>query len=134
MVADRIADVDGPVLEIGLGNGRTYDHIRSILPERNIFVLGRVVQAHPDCTPPPEQLKLGDLADTLPEALDRIDTPASLAHADIGCGDPAVDRVTATLLGHWLPKLVAQGGMILSSDPHPGSRRAGVSAQRRWVR
>ena len=30
----RIADLPGPVLEFGLGNGRTYDHLRELLPTR----------------------------------------------------------------------------------------------------
>ena len=29
-VAQRIAAIDGPVLELGLGNGRTYDHLREL--------------------------------------------------------------------------------------------------------
>ena len=41
--ADLIRDVPGPVLEFGLGNGRTYDHLRSLLPERTIFVFERQV-------------------------------------------------------------------------------------------
>ncbi|MDX1738439.1 MAG: class I SAM-dependent methyltransferase, partial [Alphaproteobacteria bacterium] len=31
----------GHVLELGLGNGRTYDHLREILPDREIFVFER---------------------------------------------------------------------------------------------
>jgi hypothetical protein len=44
--AELIADVPGPVLELGLGNGRTYDHLREQLPARRIFVFERLVQAH----------------------------------------------------------------------------------------
>ena len=40
-VAGQIRDVAGPVLEFGLGNGRTYDHLRELLPERDIFVFER---------------------------------------------------------------------------------------------
>ena len=36
--AGQIRDLPGPVLELGLGNGRTYDHLRELLPEREIFV------------------------------------------------------------------------------------------------
>jgi hypothetical protein len=32
--AAQIRAIAGPVLELGLGNGRTYDHLRELLPER----------------------------------------------------------------------------------------------------
>lgn len=30
--------VAGPILEVGLGNGRTYDHLRELFPARDIYV------------------------------------------------------------------------------------------------
>ncbi len=50
--ARLIGDIPGPVLELGLGNGRTYDHLREILPGREIFVFDRRVAAHPDGVAP----------------------------------------------------------------------------------
>ena len=35
----QIAGKPGIVLELGLGNGRSYDHLRTALPDRQIFVL-----------------------------------------------------------------------------------------------
>ena len=32
LAAGRIGGLPGPVLELGLGNGRTYDHLRELLP------------------------------------------------------------------------------------------------------
>ena len=49
--AQAIGNDEGTVLELGLGNGRTYDHLRECLPERDIFVFEREVRAHPDCIP-----------------------------------------------------------------------------------
>ncbi|MCH8923260.1 MAG: hypothetical protein IIA67_08960, partial [Planctomycetes bacterium] len=51
LAAEMIRDLPGPVFELGLGNGRTYDHLRAALPEREIFVFEREVAAHPDCIP-----------------------------------------------------------------------------------
>ena len=34
--AELIRDIDGHVLELGLGNGRTYDHLRGLFPEFGI--------------------------------------------------------------------------------------------------
>jgi hypothetical protein len=50
--ADLIKGVPGPVLELGLGNGRTYDHLRELMPERQIYAFDRQLAAHPDCIPP----------------------------------------------------------------------------------
>ena len=43
----RIADMPGPVLELGLGNGRTYHHLRERLPKREICVFDREIASHP---------------------------------------------------------------------------------------
>ena len=85
--AGQIRDLPGPVLELGLGNGRTYDHLRELLPEREIFVFERAVNAHPDCIPDPAHLILGEVRATLPQARPRLPGPAALAHLDIGTGD-----------------------------------------------
>ena len=73
--AGQIRDLPGPVLELGLGNGRTYDHLRELLPEREIFVFERAVNAHPDCIPDPAHLILGDVRATLPQARARLPGP-----------------------------------------------------------
>ena len=66
MAAGLIDGVAGPVLEFGLGNGRTYDHLREVLPAREIYVFDRQIAAHPDCIPDDEHMFLGELHDTLP--------------------------------------------------------------------
>ncbi|MDJ0943427.1 MAG: class I SAM-dependent methyltransferase [Kiloniellales bacterium] len=111
--AAAIADLSGPVLELGLGNGRTYDHLRSRLPDREIFVFEREVAAHPDCVPPPSCLILGDFAETLPKAAERFAAAVSLAHADVGSGDPAASRRSAGLVARFLPSMLRPGGLLL---------------------
>ena len=39
--AALISGIDGIVLELGLGNGRTYDHLRELFPDRDIYVCER---------------------------------------------------------------------------------------------
>ena len=70
------------MLELGLGNGRTYDHLRELFPDRKIYVCERTVAAHPDCVPPPELLLLGDMRETLPAARQRLGGRVALAHLD----------------------------------------------------
>jgi len=113
-VAGRIAGVEGPVLELGLGNGRTYDHLREILPDREIFVFDRSVTAHPSSIPDGEHMIIGEIRDTLAFCGPRVKRPAALVHCDLGTGDPTADLAKA----HWLGPLIAErtgaGGFVAS--------------------
>lgn len=111
--ARRIADVPGPVLELGLGNGRTYDHLRSLFPGREIFVFDREVAAHPDCIPDAAHMFVGDFHDTLPGAGARIGAPAALVHGDFGSAYPERDAALAAWLGPRLVPLVASGAVAI---------------------
>jgi hypothetical protein len=122
--AGLIARVPGPVVELGLGNGRTYDHLRQRLPDRAIFAFDRRLAAHPDCIPDAAHLVLGDFADTLPGALALIGAPAALIHADTGTGEAARNARLARFLAPHLARLAAPGGVILSDQ-----ELAGIAAQ-----
>jgi len=110
-------DIAGPALELGLGNGRTYDHLRDRLPEREIFVFDRQVAAHPDCIPDDAHMLLGDFRDTVPAAKAQIAMPAALIHADIGSGDTAATAALAADLSPLLQDLLADGGVVVSDQP-----------------
>ncbi|WP_169543871.1 class I SAM-dependent methyltransferase [Sneathiella aquimaris] len=115
--ADMLDGVDGPVLELGLGNGRTFDHLRSLFDEQDIFVFDRHVKAHPDCIPDEAHMLLGDFTETLPSALSRLPGKAKLAHCDIGSGDKSASVSLAEKLGAVLPDLLAKGALIVSDQP-----------------
>jgi hypothetical protein len=104
------------VLEIGLGNGRTYDHLRSRLKGREIFAFDRALAAHPRCVPDGEHLALGDFTDTLPAMRGRIG-PAALAHCDVGSGDEEATARLAAWLGPALMPLMAKGGVVAADQP-----------------
>jgi hypothetical protein len=123
--ATLIAAIPGPVLELGLGNGRTYDHLRSLLPGREIFAFDRRVAAHPDCVPDAQHLILGELSETLRDALQRLGGRAALAHCDLGSGDAARDRGLSETIGRALAPLMAAGGVVV------GDRDYGVAGWRR---
>ena len=114
--AAQIRALQGPVLELGLGNGRTYDHLRELLPEREIFVFEREVNAHPDCIPDAAHLILGDVRATLPQAHRRLPGPAALAHTDVGTGDAARNAELAAWLAGALPPLLAAGAWVVSDQ------------------
>ena len=113
--AALIAEIDGPILELGLGNGRTYDHLRELFADRDIFVCERHVAAHPDCIPPDHLLLLGDMFETLPAARDKLAGGVALAHFDAGTGDAAGNlRLAAGLRPLILPLLRA--GAVLATQ------------------
>jgi S-adenosyl-L-methionine methyltransferase len=115
--AALIAALAGPVLEFGLGNGRTYDHLRTILPGRDIFVFERAVAAHPDCVPPADRLILGDVRDTLPASRDRFAGGAALAHIDIGTGETEASRAFAASVAQLIAPLLRPGAVVVSEPP-----------------
>lgn len=135
----------GVVLELGLGNGRTYDHLRGLLPDRAIHVFERAVAAHPDCVPPAERLFLGDVGETLPRAAETLAGRAVLVHSDIGTGDRGYNRAIAALLAEGLPPLLAPGAILVSDQPlplpagrsealpEPAGVAPGRYAMRRWI-
>ncbi|SHO60713.1 S-adenosyl-L-methionine methyltransferase [Pseudoxanthobacter soli DSM 19599] len=111
-VAARIADVPGPVLELGLGNGRTFDHLREILPGREIFVFDRAVSAHPASIPDGEHMIVGDIRETLAYCAPRVGSPAAFIHCDLGTGDPTSDLARSDWLAPLIHARTASGGYV----------------------
>ncbi|MGE0254714.1 MAG: class I SAM-dependent methyltransferase [Alphaproteobacteria bacterium] len=125
-VCGAVAAVPGVVLEAGLGNGRTYDHLRSRLPGREIFVFDRQVDAHPDCIPDAAHLFLGDLFDRLPDAIARLGRTAALIHSDIGTGEPERNARVAAALAPLYAKLLVGGGLLASDQAMPAEAWAEI--------
>jgi len=118
MAAGLIADIPGPILELGLGNGRTFDHLRSLFPDREIFVFDRRVAAHPECIPDDNHMIVGDITETLPAALDRIGGKAALAHCDIGTGEKESNANLIATISPMVNALMATGGIVYSDQEY----------------
>jgi hypothetical protein len=105
---------EGPVIEFGLGNGRTYDHLREHFPNRRIIAFDREVRSYSSSTPPADDMITGDIRESGQAFLG---IGAALAHADIGTGHDDIDAITLT----WLPELMAgvltRGGIAVSGLP-----------------
>ena len=114
--AALIVGTPGPVFELGLGNGRSYDHLRALLPGREIYVFDRRVAAHPDCVPDADHLFLGDVLEQLPVAAVRFGQRVALAHCDLGSGRAAQDAEVAVALAERLAPLIAPGGVVVSDQ------------------
>ncbi|WP_299675867.1 class I SAM-dependent methyltransferase [uncultured Roseobacter sp.] len=114
--AREVGDMPGPVFELGLGNGRTYHHLCSLLPPRDIYVFERAVASHPDSTPPKDRVILGDVFETLPQALERFGPTARLVHADLGGHNAAKNDIFARRISPVIAPFLAPGGVMVSSD------------------
>lgn len=117
--AETIRDVAGDVLEMGLGNGRTYDHLRQELPNRRIWVIDRVLQPHPSCVPPQENFLQGE-ADAMLAELAQRGAQMALAHYDFGFGVKEKDVEEGARLSPLIAPLMVPGGLIVSQQPLTG--------------
>jgi S-adenosyl-L-methionine methyltransferase len=114
LAADLVGEMDGEVLELGLGNGRTYDHLRKLFPNRKIYVCERTIAAHPDCIPPSRLLLLGDMRETLPAVRSRFADRMVLAHLDAGNGDAEASKVLAGEITRLIVPLLRLNGVLVS--------------------
>ncbi len=126
----------GVVFELGLGHGRSFDHLRMHLPGRDIYVFDREAGSYPDCTPDPQHLILGDLDATLPAAAKRFAGQVVLAHSDVGSFEASHNRMMSELVSVTCRRALAQDAIILSDLPlfDPGCRGAAASAGARAER
>lgn len=120
--AREIEGVPGDVLELGLGNGRTYDHLREILPDRPIWVIDRVLQPHPSCVPPAQYFLQGE-ADAMLALLAKRGARMALAHYDFGYGVKEQDVAEGARLSPLIAALMRPGGLVVSQQPLIGFRQ-----------
>ncbi len=111
---------DGAFLEIGLGNGRTYDHMREIAADRDIWVIDRKMTAHP-ASAPPDAFYLEGEADAMLGALfARIGRSVALAHYDLGVGVPEEDDPLRAALTAPIARLLVPGGLLVANGAFEG--------------
>lgn len=117
--AHMIDGLDGDVVELGLGNGRTYDHLREALPDRRIWVIDRILQPHPSCVPPEADFLLGEAEEML-VSLKEKGARVALAHYDFGFGVKDLDIAEGARLSPLIADLVVPGGLAVSQQPLVG--------------
>ncbi|ALG73930.1 hypothetical protein VY88_19840 [Azospirillum thiophilum] len=130
-----VAGRDGLVLEVGLGKGRTFDHLRHLFPPRDILVFDMWVRVPPELTPDGDRLFVGDFQATMPAAAEHFGRCARLAHADFGSTDRGHDARQAAWLAPLIDALMLPGGIVLSDRPleRPGWTRLDLPADERWT-
>lgn len=112
-----IANHSGSAIELGLGNGRTFDHLRSLMPDRPFYVFDRQIAAHPDCIPADDRIFLGDFRETLVEARQVLGQTVLLAHLDIGTGEKEASIALAAEIAPLVDVLLADGAVVVSDQP-----------------
>ncbi|MCA0871184.1 class I SAM-dependent methyltransferase [Seohaeicola saemankumensis] len=117
--ASETAAIPGDVVDLGLGNGRTYDHLREILPQRRIWVIDRVLQCHPSCTPPEADFLQGE-AEPMLAKLYESGARIAMAHYDFGFGIKEKDVAEAAKLSPLIAKVMQPGGLLVSGQPLTG--------------
>lgn len=105
----------GIVVELGLGNGRTYDHLRVRMPERRIVVLDREMKANPARRPAASDFIGGEIDVTWRALAEQVPSGAALIHADLGDGTDAYDHKLEAWLGEACAALAAPSAIIISS-------------------
>ena len=103
----------GAIFELGLGKGRTYDHLRKLFPAHDIHAFDRVLHAPRSCTPDAEHLWLGDFRYSLrsPRLAERH---VLLVHADVGSDDQRQDVQLVQAIAPMLDNLLSSGALILT--------------------
>ncbi|MBD0865515.1 MAG: hypothetical protein GDA36_07870 [Rhodobacteraceae bacterium] len=117
--ATQIAGLPGDVVDVGLGNGRTYDHLREILPDRRIWGIERVLNSHPSCVPQAEDFLQGE-AEPMLRQLAKRGVQIVLMHYDLGFGVKDQDVAEATRLSPLMADVMAPGGLLVSGQPLVG--------------
>ena len=117
--AEKISGMEGDVLEMGLGNGRTYDHLRQELPDRRIWVIDRILKCHPTCVPPEQDFLEGE-AEPMLRRLAEGGCKMALAHYDFGYGIKEKDVEEGARLSPCIAAVMHPGGLILSQQPLVG--------------
>ena len=133
--ASQISGVSGDALELGLGSGRSYDHMRATISKRRIWVIDRALDCHPSCTPPAADFLEGDAEDMLCRLAGQ-NVKLAVAHYDFGIGVKDLDISEATALSPFIARVMAPDGVLLSSQPLVGFNRvegpADISPDRYW--
>lgn len=113
LVTDLIADVPGVVWEFGLGNARSYDHLRETFPDRDIYVFDLEPYAPMEFRPPENRLIVGDVLQTVPRAVEQNKGKVALLHYDVGSGHRTDDLALAATLSRMLSPVFADGAIAM---------------------
>ena len=109
-------EVDGAILELGLGEGRTLEYLERIT-SAPIFVFEIDEKTNLHFCRASTQLVKGDLFKTLPQMLGSQELNVRMVHADIGTTDYFNDISRIEPLRAIIEKVVSTGGVLVCDRP-----------------
>lgn len=127
LAAELVDSLDGPILELGLGNARTYDHLRSLLPRREFFVFDQRLRPLPTGVLDRKHLILGDIRNTLPATVRRFGRRVALVHSDMGSGQKEPNTRLGAFIASQLPSLMQPGGLVVADQDLTFERSTPIS-------
>ena len=119
---ELIGPMEGIVVELGLGKGRSFDHLRQRLPRRRIYVFDRELSCEPELAPPSEFRVFGEITTTLPAFCRRYSGQAVLVHSDIGTRHRVKDMPLVEFVAEHLDHLLKRGAVVASDRPMESAR------------
>ena len=115
--AELIEPMEGIVVELGLGKGRSFDHLRERLPGRRIYVFDRELSCEPEFAPAGEFRVFGEITRTLPAFCRKFAGRAVLVHSDIGTRHRGHDMPLVEFVAGHLDGLLKRGAVVASDRP-----------------
>ncbi len=115
-----VAPLPGAIYELGLGNGRTYDHLRAIFPDRIIVVFESDSKAANEYATSKGKgilLCLGDVEVTLAERSLVLPSPVALVHNDLGDWNHDAQVARSARIVPLLAPHLASGAIFVSNVP-----------------
>jgi hypothetical protein len=105
------------IVELGLGNARSYSHLVERFPGREIFCFDRANRAHPRSRPPADHFIEGEFEVVLadPALHRRFAGRVMLLHIDVGSGGPQ-DEVLPEFLVEQTHRWLLPGAVVLSDQ------------------
>jgi hypothetical protein len=112
--ADLAAQLPGPALQLGFGDGSAFDHLREILRRRELIVFDAGPASAAADAPAPGERISGDLRETLPLNWNRLKRSAALAHFNF----PVTDQTRlAAELAPLIAPILRAGAVVVSEKP-----------------
>ena len=112
-VAGLVGDRPGPILEIGLGKGRTYSHLENLFRARSIWAFDFEVHAPAHSRPADDRIITGDFRESLKSCWPTIGAAPVFVHADIGTESRKADADLARFVGGVTAGNLADGGYLM---------------------
>jgi hypothetical protein len=113
----EIKDYSGDIVELGLGSGRTYDHLRAKAPDRQIHAFDFEIAVHKVIEVDTDHVYLGSIMETFPKFCETQDRKFPLVHLDIGTKNLDRDQALYHKLNPFVLKLINKNSIVVSDRP-----------------